>query len=233
MLLSQVTTHVTGTLTRIGFSFVLADWWSIAVSFTSWSGFFIGGVVASCILGPGSKLSLYRHRYAYMACFVLEIVLFVLARYAGGDEQWLPASSASASVNPDFGSKFCISFAMGVHNVMTTVYSGGPGRSSHFTGYTTDISIVLVTLLTTKCLLLTDWFQGFSLRARRKDQANWWRIRFFPPSLIMFVLGGVCGGATVKFHKSNAIFVPIIFAFLGATSCVLQGYVHRFHVLSK
>lgn len=142
-MLSTTSSHVTGLVTRIGFATARAEWTALSVAFVVWLAYMLGGVVGAGVLGPGSKLSLHRHRYAYTACFIVEIACLLLARYAFGDAPWR-RTAVEAALHADFAPKFFVTFAMGLHNSMTTVYSGGPGRSGHFTGYTTDISIILV-----------------------------------------------------------------------------------------
>lgn len=132
ILLSQTTTHMTGVLTRLGYEIPHNNWWRIAVDLTTWFGYFSGIILGAAILGPNAKLSLYKKRYMFAVCFLIEWLLLLAARVSG-DNEWVPTPS-NAMMHPDFLSKFCIALANGIHNSTTTVYSGGPGRTGHLTG---------------------------------------------------------------------------------------------------
>lgn len=58
-------------------------------------------------------------------------------------------------------------------------------------------------------------------------------MRFFPTSLLLFVLGALCGGATSIHYGGDSILVPVVFDILAIGFCLAHGHMARLTLISR
>jgi uncharacterized membrane protein YoaK (UPF0700 family) len=177
------------------------DWIRLQIDGFTLVGFFASSFLIALFLGPSAKMSIRTHRLQYGACFVAEAALLLCALYLGDWER----------LDTDVSTKALLAAAMGVQNAASSVWSGGAGRTTHFTGFLADIALTA----------------AFSVRLRRKESGNWWRLTFMPSGWLCFVLGGVCGGVAVVNMGNSALWLSIGFCALAAVWCVTHTFLYQ------
>ena len=121
----QAVSHLTGTATLLGTSFLGSSFSNIIHLLGILCSFIFGSAIAGLLL-DGSSLKLGRH---YDTVWLLESILLLIALW------FLSAGSI-------YG-QFFASAACGLQNALATTYSGAIIRTTHVTGIFTDLGIML------------------------------------------------------------------------------------------
>jgi uncharacterized membrane protein YoaK (UPF0700 family) len=169
------TTHVTGTFTRAGISIEQLDGVMFAQYFMLIVCFMFGSFLCS-LLVPYQTFYLGR---AYNLVFMLGTLFLLVASLLG---IFLPQSNLFA---------FFVAIASGMQNAMTTGYSGSVLRTTHMTGMTTDVGIIL----------------GKLAKGDRKDL---WKLAMFLPMMVGYLLGGTIGAKAVTDLGVYALFMNVV-----------------------
>lgn len=169
------TSHVTGTYTRAGISIEQSDGAMFAEYFMLIICFMFGSFLSS-LLVPYQTFYLGR---AYNLVFMLGTVFLIFSALLG--IIW-PESTAFA---------FFVAISCGMQNAMTTGYSGSVLRTTHMTGMTTDVGIIL----------------GKLAKGDRKDL---WKLAIFLPMMAGFLIGGIIGAKAVSDLGVYALFMNVV-----------------------
>ncbi|MEH6458240.1 MAG: YoaK family protein [Cocleimonas sp.] len=121
----QSVSHLSGTATLLGTSFVNASFQNIIHLLGILLSFLLGSIIAGFLL-HGSTLKLGRH---YDTALFLEAILLLITI-------WLLSMGS-------FYGHFFSSAACGLQNALATTYSGAVIRTTHVTGIFTDLGIML------------------------------------------------------------------------------------------
>jgi len=159
--LSATLSHMTGVTTRIGTSLALGNNLQFTVDIATICSFFGGCLICSIIVGPNAK---YNLNWRYSIGFLLEGIALTLV-----------AVQCSFS-QPAYLAKSLVALAMGLQNGLTSIWSGGMGRSTHLTGFVADSAIIL----------------GFWTVALVKS--DFWKLKFMVPLFFSFMFGAFLGG---------------------------------------
>ncbi|WP_239017350.1 YoaK family protein [Seongchinamella sediminis] len=125
----QAVSHVSGTATLLGTSFLNGSYQNTVHLGGVLISFFLGAAISGYLV-HGATLKLGRH---YDTALVLEGCL-ILASY------WLLS-------NGSFYGHFAASVACGMQNALATAYSGAVVRTTHLTGIFTDLGILVGSVL--------------------------------------------------------------------------------------
>lgn len=239
MMLSQTISHMTGVMTRIGYSISKGDALRLGLDFATLLPFVAASFLVCAVLGPRAVRNLHDYRRLYAAFFVLEAVCILIALYEGSNVgEW---HDMRVDATAAYVSKAMLASSMGIQNAITSVYSGGPGRSTHFTGSHDVVRCICWDAaraqghLTRSTICMRDlgfvaditMTLGFSAHMRSKNTANWFRLSFMPSGLLMFMFGACCASPTVASIGVNALYVPIAVSFLAAAYCLVHGWVNK------
>eukprot|EP00389_Voromonas_pontica_P007222 GDKH01010889.1.p1 GENE.GDKH01010889.1~~GDKH01010889.1.p1 ORF type:complete len:258 (-),score=35.03 GDKH01010889.1:810-1583(-) len=168
----QKVSHVTGTLTD--FSRAMAqgdekDWLLFAHVAAFLFGSFLGGLMM-----PSAKLSL---RMPYGLVMILESVLIAVS-------VWLFV------IDSDIVATLLLATSMGLQNGFGTFYSNAVVRTTHMTGVTTDIGMLM----------------GECARRRTLRHPDAWKLLVWLPIVLGFLGGGVVG--TLLSHSPIMLLLP-------------------------
>lgn len=173
------TTHFTGNITQ----FVLAfneEEWSTMLHLLGMILCFSGGGVLSGFLFSKKKFEPTK-RYGLLLILFGSMMLLLFI-FGLRDEKWL----------------YFFSFVVGTQNGMFIFYHGIIVRTSHFTGYLTDIGVVL----------------GRLIRGQIKDR---WKVLFYFTSMVCFGIGGTISFLLYeKFGAATIIAVGIGYIIVGS-----------------
>lgn len=156
--------------------------------------FGLGAFVAGFILGPG------RMRWGRLqgACWTL----FGLAMALGW---YLAPRPTDTHLGVPGG--LAISFAMGIQNTVTSLFTPLTIRTSHVSGTVLDVGIGL----------------GQCLRERNLN--NMWKVKFHVPNFLAFWVGAVIGTVAYNHLGHNALLVNIAFGLLIGIVTLVVGTV--------
>ncbi|KAJ1512561.1 hypothetical protein HMI54_014253 [Coelomomyces lativittatus] len=176
-LLSAPVSHVTGSVTKIALSMLKGDvkWMGVYTSMVC--SFMLGAMVSGYMIGT-SKFQLGRK---YGMALLLESGALTLGCILLNFE-WTMGESVLA-------------FACGLQNAMASSYSGAVLRTTHMTGITTDIGIILGQLVA------------------RTSQVEVWKLKVFIPLLFGYVTGGVLGGVFFDLIGIRSLMIPATMLF--------------------
>lgn len=169
------TSHVSGTFTRAGISIEQSDGTLFAQFFMLIMSFMFGSFLCS-LLVPYQTFYLGR---AYNLVFMLGTVSLLFSALLG---IFLPESHLFA---------YFAAISCGMQNAMTTGYSGSVLRTTHMTGMTTDVGIIL----------------GKLVKGERKDL---WKLAMFVPMMLGFLIGGTMGAKAVTDLGVYALFMNVV-----------------------
>jgi len=189
--LAATLSHMTGVTTRIGTSMALGNWLQLTVDIATISSFTGGCLISAMLVGPSGK---YKLSWRYSVGFILEGTALLTVALA------LPFSQ------PAYLAKSLVAFSMGIQNGMTSVWSGGLGRSTHLTGFLADTAIIT----------------GFWLVAFVKS--DFWKFKFMIPLFFCFMFGAFLGGLGFKSLGQHVFVVPAVISFLTAIIILTKVY---------
>ena len=206
------TSHVTGTVARIGDELAQGRWHmaSRAVTFV---GSFIGGAMAATFLIVRARA---RGRALYWRVLALECALLLVFATAN-------VNSEKRRVG-DYLLTALIFAAMGLQNAMVTKISGARIRTTHLTGVSTDIGIELVRL--------SFWWRerarGMTLRQQVRtlpqlgEAPDFRHLRLHLAIFSSFLTGAIAGPALYLAVGHYALLVPCaVLALLAAVDASL------------
>ena len=173
------TTHFTGNITQFVLAFNEGDW-ATMVELLGLILCFLGGGILSGMLFSKKKFEPTK-RYGLLLMMFGSMML-LLFLFGVRDEKWL----------------YFFSFVVGTQNGMFIYYHGIIVRTSHFTGYLTDIGVVL----------------GRLIRGQKKDR---WKVLFYFTSMVCFGIGGTISFLLYeKFGAATIIAVGIGYIIVGS-----------------
>lgn len=173
------TTHFTGNITQFVLAFNEGDW-ATMVELLGLILCFLGGGILSGMLFSKKKFEPTK-RYGLLLILFGSMMLLLFI-FGLRDEKWL----------------YFFSFVVGTQNGMFIYYHGIIVRTSHFTGYLTDIGVVL----------------GRLIRGQKKDR---WKVLFYFTSMVCFGIGGTISFLLYeKFGAATIIAVGIGYIIVGS-----------------
>ena len=173
------TTHFTGNITQFVLAFNEGDW-ATMVELLGLILCFLGGGILSGMLFSKKKFEPTK-RYGLLLILFGSMMLLLFI-FGLRDEKWL----------------YFFSFVVGTQNGMFIFYHGIIVRTSHFTGYLTDIGVVLRRLI----------------RGQKKDR---WKVLFYFTSMVCFGIGGTISFLLYeKFGAATIIAVGIGYIIVGS-----------------
>jgi uncharacterized membrane protein YoaK (UPF0700 family) len=182
-----VVAHVTGTFTKSAIAISDGDglefvkmWWMILC-------FMFGSFVTSLMV-PYQTFYLGR---AYNRVFIVGTIFLSIAAFVG-----------IYSPTDDLYCYFT-TIACGMQNAMTTGYSGSVLRTTHMTGMTTDVGIIL----------------GKIAKGNWKDA---WKLGLFVPMMLGFVIGGILGTEASRSQAEYALLINV--GLYGGTGLLYSFY---------
>lgn len=135
---------------------------------------FLAGSVTSGLVIKGEH---YNKDYRYRANLCLQLILVSMAIY-------LLHYQLSYC-------EYLLAATMGLQNAMTTHYGSALIRTTHMTGTTTDLGI-----------LIAYWI-------KRKNVALW-KIKLYVILILSFLLGSMVGAIAFTYFQGNALFASIV-----------------------
>lgn len=173
------TTHFTGNITQFVLAFNEGDW-ATMVELLGLILCFLGGGILSGMLFSKKKFEPTK-RYGLLLILFGSMMLLLFI-FGLRDEKWL----------------YFFAFVVGTQNGMFIFYHGIIVRTSHFTGYLTDIGVVL----------------GRLIRGQKKDR---WKVLFYFTSMVCFGIGGTISFLLYeKFGAATIIAVGIGYIIVGS-----------------
>ena len=173
------TTHFTGNITQFVLAFNEGDW-ATMLELLGLILCFLGGGILSGMLFSKKKFEPTK-RYGLLLILFGSMMLLLFI-FGLRDEKWL----------------YFFSFVVGTQNGMFIFYHGIIVRTSHFTGYLTDIGVVL----------------GRLIRGQKKDR---WKVLFYFTSMVCFGIGGTISFLLYeKFGAATIIAVGIGYIIVGS-----------------
>lgn len=135
---------------------------------------FLLGSIFSGILIKSQHYALDRRYRASLALqFIIVLVAMILLLHANTLASYLLAG------------------AMGMQNAMTTHYGSALIRTTHMTGTTTDLG-----------LLISRWLKGHGVER--------WKILLYSVLIGGFLVGAVCGTLCYAFARASALLLPLL-----------------------
>lgn len=145
------TTHFTGNITQFVLAFNEGNWATMVELLGLILCFLAGGVLSGMLFSKKKFEPTKRYGLLLILFGSMMLLLFI---FGLRDEKWL----------------YFFSFVVGTQNGMFIFYHGIIVRTSHFTGYLTDIGVVL----------------GRLIRGQIKDR---WKVLFYFTSMLFFGIG--------------------------------------------
>ena len=146
------TTHFTGNITQFVLAFNEGNWATMVELLGLILCFLAGGILSGMLFSKKKFEPTKRYGLLLILFGSMMLLLFI---FGLRDEKWL----------------YFFSFVVGTQNGMFIFYHGIIVRTSHFTGYLTDIGVVL----------------GRLIRGQIKDR---WKVLFYFTSMVCFGIGG-------------------------------------------
>lgn len=199
------TSHMSGEMANIADALYLGHWKSALTSFLMVLSFIFGAAHSSWTI-------LWAKRQRFRSSFGLSMWLEAIYMLAFG---------LLATLLNEFGDTYLLwsptvmtlCFIMGMHNTVMTILSNGVVRSTHMTGFTTDIGIELSKML----------YYSRSNNPKLPDvTVNRPRVKLFCGVMVSFVLGGYLGAVGV--HAIGYQFVWPVAVVLFAIGFTSIGY---------
>ena len=173
------TTHFTGNITQFVLAFNEGDWATMVELLGLILCFLAGGILSGMLFSKKKFEPTKRYGLLLILFGSMMLLLFI---FGLRDEKWL----------------YFFSFVVGTQNGMFIFYHGIIVRTSHFTGYLTDIGVVL----------------GRLIRGQIKDR---WKVLFYFTSMVCFGIGGTISFLLYeKFGAATIIAVGIGYIIVGS-----------------
>jgi len=198
--LGVLTSHVTGTATRLGVALGSGGWLDAGRAFALLMAFVLGAMSATLLIEFAKRTHHPRFQLPLLVETVLLTALTLLATLTDG-----PRTEGVFAV------ALALSVAMGLQNALVTRVSGAVVRTTHLTGLATDLGIELVRV--------GAWFfdrtRGECLLDRLRHVAvvrrdpELYRARLHATILCSFVLGCVVGSVAYALVGALAMTLPV------------------------
>ena len=173
------TTHFTGNITQFVLAFNEGDWATMLELLGLILCFLCGGILSGMLFSKKKFEPTKRYGLLLILFGSMMLLLFI---FGLRDEKWL----------------YFFSFVVGTQNGMFIFYHGIIVRTSHFSGYLTDIGVVL----------------GRLIRGQIKDR---WKVLFYFTSMVCFGIGGTISFLLYeKFGAATIIAVGIGYIIVGS-----------------
>lgn len=201
---ARYTSHMSGELARMADNIYLQDWRVVLVSGLMVISFIMGACHAAFSI-LWAKYARFRSSYA--------LTLWVEALYMLLFGGMAAALSTYPTMLPVTLTVLLMCFIMGMHNTVMTMLSGGVIRSTHMTGFVTDIGIEVA-----KWLFASMQAKRFTLHSVQVS-----KLKLCVGLVVSFVLGGILGAW--GFHQIQYRFVwplSLLLLLIGLSSIVYE-----------
>ena len=198
--LGFLTSHVTGTATKIGTHLAAAKWLDLRAAILLLVTFIVGAMAATILI----EIAKRRHFPRFQLPLLLEAMLLSVIGLLEG----------TGTIEPDQKLPLALglSFAMGLQNALVTRLSGAVVRTTHLTGLATDVGIEVV--------LVLSWFlkrtagEGTLERLKHiavvRDDPELYRARLHATIMFSFIGGAALGAALAATAGPLAITLPVL-----------------------
>eukprot|EP01113_Clastostelium_recurvatum_P028709 TRINITY_DN3468_c0_g2_i1.p1 TRINITY_DN3468_c0_g2~~TRINITY_DN3468_c0_g2_i1.p1 ORF type:complete len:308 (+),score=70.70 TRINITY_DN3468_c0_g2_i1:370-1293(+) len=206
--LSMAVSYMTGTVARIGIAAVTNEYDRALWSFCLVSSFITGSLVTGFLVGTEK----FKMRPAYGIVLMIESTLLILASVVLENTEKERFTDIKAW-------KYLYmlpALACGMQNAMCTTFSGAVIRTTHMTGISTDIGIIIGQYLRRHF--------GFS----HKKDVEVWKLFVFIPLWIGFLVGGALGTVLIKSFGLEFYALLIPATTLGITGISIVVYYFAF-----
>ncbi|MED7820361.1 MULTISPECIES: YoaK family protein [unclassified Francisella] len=165
--------YVTGNIALSGTYLAKDDYMMFLSAILLVISFLIGAILSGLIIEDIN----YNKDYRYKANLILQLILvsisIVLIYYKQTYCQYL------------------LAMAMGLQNAMTTHYGSALIRTTHMTGTTTDLGI-----------LVAYWI--------KKKKVKIWKIKLYSMLILFFLIGSILGGIIFTNFQEKSLFIPVL-----------------------
>eukprot|EP01113_Clastostelium_recurvatum_P028708 TRINITY_DN3468_c0_g1_i1.p1 TRINITY_DN3468_c0_g1~~TRINITY_DN3468_c0_g1_i1.p1 ORF type:complete len:310 (+),score=69.98 TRINITY_DN3468_c0_g1_i1:95-1024(+) len=206
--LSMAVSYMTGTVARIGIAAVSNEYDRALWSFCLVSSFMTGSLITGFLVGTEK----FKMRPAYGIVLIIESTLLILASVVLENTEKERFTDIKAW-------KYLYmlpALACGMQNAMCTTFSGAVIRTTHMTGISTDIGIIIGQYLRR--------YFGFS----HKKDVEVWKLFVFIPLWIGFLVGGALGTVLIKSFGLEFYALLIPATTLGITGISIVVYYFAF-----
>jgi uncharacterized membrane protein YoaK (UPF0700 family) len=194
---NQAVAHVTGTISQITIELSQASWGEALFHVGIVLSFMFGSFCSGLFIG-NTKFK-FKRSYGVML-MVESVVLLCGAAILDYDDHVVWSR----------GAFLLVALACGIQNGMCTGFSGAVIRTTHFTGITTDIGLVLGHYV-------RNAFTG-------KEQTETWKLMIFVPLLLGYFFGGLGGTVCYWLLGHWSLTVPAVsVGLVGMLHCVLRS----------
>lgn len=166
--------YVTGNLTLSADAIVKNNWGEFCYLIGLVFCFLVGGIISGLLV----RSQHFKMDKRYIATVIL---------------QFLSLTAAMVLLNSgnDVSSYF-LALTMGMQNAMTTHYGSALIRTTHMTGTTTDLGI-----------LIGRWIKG--------DDVEYWKITLYGCLIVGFLTGGISGVTSYEIFKAISLSLSFVF----------------------
>ncbi len=183
-ILKNAVGYVTGDLTIAGAAIEQKQYWLFAHLMLLVVFFLIGSVISGLVI-KGQNFKLDR-RYSLSLIFQAATVLSAMLLLVHGYDQ----------------AGYFLALTMGMQNAMTTHYGSALIRTTHMTGTTTDLGIII-----------SRWIKGYDI--------EFWKLRLYIFLIVGFACGAIFGALIYSFIHVYGLLLSlclyIVMIFLGLT----------------